>query len=261
MQKRSVLVVDDQDFIRNTVRVMLEERGDVDVEEAIHGQAAMEVLRSKLPNLIICDIKMTPIDGLAFFEMLQSDSHGFFDVPFIFLTGSSENQVVQKAAGLGADGYLLKPVRADRLMDCIHKAFDKRGEPSNLSQMRVLVVDDNPVVRKAVSTILKERGCQSILEAENGDHALAVMRQSLPSLVLSDIEMSPVDGFCFLRELRNSCPGLFNMPLVFLTSHPEQDLVRKASEMGARGYLLKPVSAEKLNIKVSDLLYEVTVNG
>ena len=255
VSNRRVLIVDDQAFVRHAVRAMLENRGDVQVIEAENGQDALQTLRDDMPNLIICDIKMKPIDGFAFLQMLQSGSHGFFDVPFIFLTGHSEAEAVKKAATMGADGYLLKPVRADRLIEAIDKATKKHGESGDLSQMKVLVVDDNPVVRKAVTTILRERGCKTIYEAEHGDMALDVMRAALPALVLSDIEMSPLDGFCFLRELRSSCPRLFDLPVVFLTSHPEQEKVKRASQMGANGYLLKPVNAEKLNAKVSDILY------
>ena len=254
MPDHRILIVDDQVFVRQSIRTMLEGHSGFVMSEAQNGHEALMLLRSHLPNLIICDIGMKPIDGFAFLNSLQTGTHGFFDIPFIFLTGHSDVDDVKKAANMGVDGYLLKPVRADKLVEAIGKAARKHNESDDLAQMKVLIVDDDPVVRKAVSTILKDRGCTTVFEAANGDAALDLMRAALPSLILSDIEMSPLDGFCFLRELRSSCHRLFDFPVIFLTNHQERETVQRASQLGADGYLLKPVSADKLHAKIAEVL-------
>ena len=256
-----ILIVDDQKFVRHAVRTMLESRGNHQVIEAENGHEALLLLGAHLPNLIICDIGMKPIDGFSFLSMLQTGTHGFFDVPFIFLTGNGDAEAVKKAADMKVDGYLLKPVKADRLIDAVAKAVKKHGGDGDLSRMKVLVVDDDPVVRKVVTSVLTDHGCQTIFQAADGDAALAMMRAALPTMVISDIEMSPLDGFCFLRELRSSCHRLFDFPVIFLTSYPDPLNAMKADQLGVNGFLAKPVNAETLHATIDQVISKRSMEG
>ena len=254
MSQQRVLLVDDQAFVRTAVRAMLENVGCHSISEAECGRDALAFMRSVLPTMVICDIAMKPTDGFNFLRMMRSGKHGFFNIPFIFLTGHADAEVVHKAAHLGVDGYLLKPTNANSLMAAIEKAQKKHGQRLSPPDMRVLIVDDDPVVRKALHSMLKAQGCNSVIEAENGDKAVELMRQALPSLVVSDVGMAPVDGFALVQELRGSNHNLFDIPIIFLTNHGEVESVRRALKMGVDGYLLKPVNALKLHDKIDEVL-------
>jgi two-component system, chemotaxis family, chemotaxis protein CheY len=116
LARKRVLIVEDQEVIRQIVWKMLKDIGFVNIVEVGDGtQAVREVLATK-PDLIICDIAMEPMDGIKFVETLQA--RGFKDkdrIPTIFLTGHTERDLVIKAKQLGAEGFLVKPVSSKDL--------------------------------------------------------------------------------------------------------------------------------------------------
>ena len=108
----TVLVVDDDESIRSLLRMHLSAAGyEVHVaEDAI--AAGYLVLRSP-PDLIICDINMPHMDGFEFVAALKADTT-LPKIPVIFLTSNEEGD--ERGRQLGAVGYIVKPVRADRLL-------------------------------------------------------------------------------------------------------------------------------------------------
>jgi two-component system chemotaxis response regulator CheY len=107
-----ILVVDDDESMRHLLRLHLTSAGyEVEVaEDAI--SAGYKVLR-QAPDLIISDVHMPHMDGFEFIAALKSDKT-VPDIPVIFLTSVEEGD--QRGKGLGAVGYLTKPVMADKLL-------------------------------------------------------------------------------------------------------------------------------------------------
>jgi two-component system chemotaxis response regulator CheY len=116
LERKRVLIVEDQEVIRQIVWKMLKDIGFGNIVEVGDGSQAMREVLATKPDLIICDIAMEPVDGFKFVEALQA--RGFKDkdrIPTIFLTGHTEREMVIKAKQLGADGFLVKPVSAKDL--------------------------------------------------------------------------------------------------------------------------------------------------
>ena len=106
-----VLVVDDEAFMRSTLRRMLKLLGCGMVEAAESGEAALDMLGTFKPDAIICDVSMAPMNGLVFTEKLRAhEDERLRGTPVLILTGSSDAEVVQDALRLGVSGYMLKPV-------------------------------------------------------------------------------------------------------------------------------------------------------
>jgi len=112
----------------------------------------------------------------------------------------------------------------------------------------VLVADDSPVVRLMVRATLEAAG-YSVIEAEDGDRALAQCRAYEPGVVLLDILMPRLDGYEVLAELKSD-PVLRDTPVVFLTAKTEQDDVNRGLAMGAHDYLRKPFEPSELAARV-----------
>ena len=108
----TILIVDDDESLRDLLRMHLSAAGyEVQLaEDAI--AAGYLVLRSP-PDLMICDVNMPHLDGFDFVAALKADK-SVPDIPVIFLTSMEEGD--HRGRGLGAVGYLTKPVRADRLL-------------------------------------------------------------------------------------------------------------------------------------------------
>lgn len=111
-QRLNVLVIEDQDLIREIVVAILRALSCRVIRAAADGQAALRLVTEEAPNLILCDIDMKPMNGLQFVEELQK--RGFRDarrIPTIFLTAHSNAELVRRAKLLGVDAYVVKPVK------------------------------------------------------------------------------------------------------------------------------------------------------
>ena len=108
--------------------------------------------------------------------------------------------------------------------------------------MRIVLVDDQPLVRNGIASLLQARGHEVVAEAGDGQEGMEVIRRTHPDLVLMDLQMPVMDGLEATRLLTVEFPDL---RIVILTvSDQEQDLL-EAVKSGARGYLLKDLEAEE----------------
>jgi len=114
--------------------------------------------------------------------------------------------------------------------------------PSN--PIRVMLVDDHTMVRRGLATFLKVfDDLQLVGEAESGETAIQVCAEAQPDVILMDMALPTMDGATATRAIRQQFP---QVQVIVLTSFKEGELIKKALEAGAIGYLLKDVSADEL---------------
>jgi CheY-like chemotaxis protein len=109
---------------------------------------------------------------------------------------------------------------------------------------RVLVVDDNDDLRELVRITL-ERGPFEVLEAADGQQALAAVQQTRPDLVLLDIEIPEVDGFAVCQRIKHD-PTTAPIKVIMLTAAVQPEDRARAAAAGADGYVTKPFSLKSL---------------
>jgi NarL family two-component system response regulator LiaR len=115
---------------------------------------------------------------------------------------------------------------------------------SELHRIRVLIVDDHNVVRTGLKFFVQAFDDMELAgEAASGEQAVRMCSQVGPDVVLMDLMMPGMDGISAIHAIRESCQGI---QVIALTSFGEEELVRRALEAGAIGYLLKNVSADDL---------------
>lgn len=111
-------------------------------------------------------------------------------------------------------------------------------------QIRVLIVDDQAVVRSGLTAfLLAFDDLELVGEAASGEEALRLSSEAEPDVVLMDLLMPGMDGSEATRSIRERFP---EVRVIALTSFPEEDLVQRALQAGAISYLLKDVSAQEL---------------
>jgi CheY-like chemotaxis protein len=115
-------------------------------------------------------------------------------------------------------------------------ARPRRAESSG---RHIVLVEDNPVNRKLVRNVLHSQG-HHVLEAQNGEDALALLRQCPADLVLMDIQLPGMDGLEVTRRLRSD-PRTCALPVVALTAHAQEADEQRAREAGCVGYITKPI--------------------
>jgi two-component system chemotaxis response regulator CheY len=112
-----------------------------------------------------------------------------------------------------------------------------------LAKIKVLIVDDEPSMRKVTRALLQAIGVKTIYEAPDGRSGLDSICANMPDIVILDWEMPSPNGAEFMRTVR--APGSFpfpDVPIIMLTGHSERSCVMEAMRLGVNEYLLKPVS-------------------
>ena len=118
VQALSVLVVDDNQYMRKMVRNLLVNCGIKEIYEAADGIAALDSIRTMAPDVVILDWEMPLLSGAELVRIVRSP--GVFpmpDIPIIMLTGHCERWRVVEAVRLGVNEYLTKPVSAKAIYD------------------------------------------------------------------------------------------------------------------------------------------------
>ena len=115
----------------------------------------------------------------------------------------------------------------------------------------ILAVDDALVNLKVIQFALRDEF--DVRLAKSGNMALAALDRITPDLVLLDVEMPDMSGFEVLEKL-SALPLPPDMPVIFVTSHAEESMIRKAMQKGAADYIVKPFSPDLLREKVRQAL-------
>ncbi|HYC04677.1 MAG TPA: response regulator [Azospirillaceae bacterium] len=122
------------------------------------------------------------------------------------------------------------------------------------SKCSALVIEDQSFIRGVVVKILKQLSFGGIMEAEDGTVGLEIALDRRPDVIICDIEMAPMDGLTFLRELRKKEDDRYAIPVMFLTNHADKDTVLKARDLGVNAFVAKPVTVAALREKLTILL-------
>jgi DNA-binding NarL/FixJ family response regulator len=109
--------------------------------------------------------------------------------------------------------------------------------------MRILIVDDHPITRAALSSLLEAQGFSVAGEAADGAEAITLARQLLPDLVLLDLSMPGLNGLQALPRIREAAPAA---EVVVLTASGTEENLLAAIRGGAAGYLLKSEPPERI---------------
>ncbi|MDX6412324.1 MAG: two-component system, response regulator PdtaR [Gaiellaceae bacterium] len=119
---------------------------------------------------------------------------------------------------------------------------DERTTEDNVHHRRVLVAEDETIIRLDLCGLLEQAGMEVCAAARDGEEAVALARSTLPDIVLMDVRMPRLDGIEAARRILEERP----LPIVMLTAHGDGKLVARAIGAGVFGYLVKPFREQDL---------------
>ncbi|MGB0694455.1 MAG: response regulator [Rhodospirillaceae bacterium] len=127
MSRISILVVDDDEVVRKTVTLMLNRLGVKSVHQAANGQEGMAAVLRNRPDMVLCDMHMSPMNGVKFVQELRSSAiDEVKKTPVVMLTADGAVETVQSLAKYKIQGYLLKPTTVLQIQERIFKVLGRK---------------------------------------------------------------------------------------------------------------------------------------
>ena len=120
----------------------------------------------------------------------------------------------------------------------------------NFSHVKVVVIDDNKNMRELLKAMLQAFGVKTILEADDGETGLQLIKTERPDFLFTDYAMKPMDGIEFTKIIRRMDKDIATIPIIMITGHTERRYVELARDAGVTDTLCKPVTALGLYTRI-----------
>lgn len=122
--------------------------------------------------------------------------------------------------------------------------------------IKILVVDDFPTMRRIIRNLLKELEFVNVDEAEDGAIGLEKLKAGNYGFVVSDWNMPNMDGLAMLQAIRAD-PGMTKLPVLMVTAEAKKENIIAAAQSGANGYVVKPFTAITLEEKITKIFEKI----
>jgi signal transduction histidine kinase/DNA-binding response OmpR family regulator len=207
----TVLVIEDDQSSVDLLTLYLEGAG-FEVAVARDGGEGLERVHELMPVAVVLDLVLPTVDGWDVLVELKAHPD-VCHLPVIIVSMLDDRG---RGMALGADEYLVKPVRRHDLLAALGRSM-----PGDTSGGRVLVIDDDPLVVRLVKDVLEDEGYE-VLTATDRAEGIATAEAERPTIILLDLLMRGIDGFAIVEELRAD-PATAAIPIVILTAEKLSD--------------------------------------
>ncbi|SNT27250.1 cAMP-binding domain of CRP or a regulatory subunit of cAMP-dependent protein kinases [Ekhidna lutea] len=218
MSKHRILVIEDQDDVRENI-VELLELSNYTVYSAQNGKEGIKSALDSPPDLILCDIMMPEMDGYEVLYLLSKNPETA-SLPFIFLTAKAEKSDFRKGMNMGADDYITKPFEEMELLGAIERRLKKYEELSSISGMDQLV--EHAAKYQNIQELEKERKVQTFKrkeiiyrEGDYGNFVYKILKGKVKSYHINK------DGKEFIHDLRKEGDFLGEQSVIQDTARTE----------------------------------------
>ena len=263
--EQRLLIVDDMETIAASVGFVLSDL-DLPMDIALDGAEALQMLRAQPYSLVISDIAMPRIDGIALTRMIRADEH-LRGIPVVLLTALDHPIERDTGFDAGANDYIIKgSIGGGELVRRVRELlkiapFVPAPRPAGYAapasaRKRVLVAEDAETVAASIAFVLAQ-GNYEIVLAGNGHEALTRLEREPFDLLMTDWQMPAMSGVELTRAVRLSSLVADDLPIVFLTSVEDEALRQEAMDAGADCYFIKgEIGGGKLFDMVESLIHK-----
>lgn len=240
MTKKTALIAEDVAQTRVILRGILKRANCEVVKEITDGRKVIPTIEAIKPDIVFLDLDLPGEDG---FKVLGDIKSANLHECVWVISASTDDATKSRAMLLGAKGFITKPFNERTIQAAIIKSGGAIGKSSDI--VTAIIAEDEPVTRQTMREILGALGCQTAHEFSSGKSVLDYLSitKQLPQITFLDIEMPGGDGLAILRQIKQRQLDTFT---VIVTAHSTTDNVKNALGMGADGFVVKPVTRDKL---------------
>jgi two-component system CAI-1 autoinducer sensor kinase/phosphatase CqsS len=268
LSEKRILIVDDQNLIRTMVKKHLSIY-QCQVDEAINGQEALDMMAKTQYDLVFMDIEMPVMRGDEAIESLRSGrgvnrslTSRYKKVPLITVSSLNKEEHQARLLSIGVSAVLEKPLQPSHIAEVFEEYFFRKtaANPNGdlayerwsqrLKDKHILLVDDSQASRMFIPIFLQSTGCY-IRQASNGKEAIDLMDEYDFDIVLMDMEMPVLGGLEATRLIRSGkvflrFKGFKEIPIIALTGNTDQKTIESIKEAGMNDHLGKPATRDQL---------------
>jgi two-component system, sensor histidine kinase and response regulator len=259
-----VLIVDDNNTNRRILEDQIRSWG-IPVTSAAGAQAALEKLQDVTQeafDVVILDMHMPGMDGISLAEVIKADPRTS-RARLIILTSLGKLMDDAQLKRLGIDACLVKPVKQNRLFECLtglrnfpHSPEPTRGDSTSTSttlpkDLRLLLAEDNMINQKVAVGQLRKIGYTPDV-ANNGLEAVEAVKRARYDVILMDCQMPQMDGYEASRQIRllEAADGVKPAYIIAMTANAMQGDREKCLAASMNDYLSKPVRDSELRAAI-----------
>ncbi|MBI2277233.1 MAG: response regulator [Dechloromonas sp.] len=242
-----IMIIDDNAAMRKVLAALFASAGHEVVGAFADGNGVESMIRDTAPELVCLDYHLPGRDGLAILKAIQAAAP---TIDVVLMTASNQEGLEEKAADAGASGFIRKPFGQARIIEelqaiaatrqiankAVHDApaaVTRRGPKAT-----AVIADDNGSVRLVLKALLEESGVRVAQMVSNGSEAIVAAKNHQPRILCLDVNMPGMDGLEALPKIREASP---DTAVIMVTGCADKKLVTEAAELGAVGYIVKPL--------------------
>jgi DNA-binding response OmpR family regulator len=260
---KKILIIEDDQKVAMVLEIRFQANG-YETVTARTCNAGATLARSAAPNLIVLDISLPDGNGLNLARQLKLQPETKA-TPIIFVTGSKDPELRERAMMMGIAGLVEKPYDPEELLDTVRMSLGEFGKssrhvaasaartPCNRPSKQILIIEDDQKIALALAVRLKCSGYETITAYDAVAGVSAAVKDP-PDLVLVDITMPGGNGFTVAERIQTL--ALTPIPIIFLTASKQPGFRQRANLLKAAGYLEKPYEPEQLLTAIQAALSE-----
>jgi two-component system, sensor histidine kinase and response regulator len=266
-----ILVVDDNQTNRRILEETLNS-WSVETTCVAGGRQALAKLASSLDaqkryQVLVTDTDMPEMDGFGLVTRLRNLSE-MTSLPVLMLSSGTRREDADRCRQLGIGSVLSKPVRRKELLSAIVALLGREASPQSSTQVlargftsrcggvHILLAEDNRVNQAVATRLLTKLGCTLVI-ANNGHEAIALLKQHTFDLVLMDVQMPEMDGISATKRIREYEKFTHeHIPIIAMTAHVMKDDRTRCLAAGMDGYVTKPINSEEVEVAILTALDE-----
>lgn len=272
-----ILIVDDSLVARRALAKILTDLGHAIVGEAADGAQAFTEYTMHRPDAVTMDLTMAGMSGA---EATSKIIAAFPEARIIVVSALEERETVLNALERGARHFIIKPVSPEKIAAVLNNVLNQNldqqkylelvrrlretgglteqgagssEEEEKKEMARVLIVDDSAVARKSLREIVTAQGHTVVAEAANGSQAFVEYTKHKPDIVTMDLTMQGLSGAEATSKIIASFP---EARIVVISAIEERRVVLDALERGARHFIIKPITPEKVASILNNVLLQ-----